>query len=304
MKKFFIGILLGGLVTAVVFAGKHERSASVSAKNSPKEFSTYKTESNTIESMANSTVLIKVFDKYSALSSTGTGVVKKKDGRVYIWTVAHLFIDNIMVPDPNYKQNLFEIWNKLPIPNINQTVVEKKVTVTRLSWKDGVESSCEKKAEIIALDGDSDLAVLEVLDASHFPAESVEFYQGEEDLPIGTPVSHVGNMLGRYPFTYDEGVISHPHRESGKDANWMQISNLIRHGSSGGPVFLKSDGTLIGLVDAGGLEDNVMVSGLSFVIPSHQIKAWAIRNNLAWLFTNDIPRPSNFSPFIKGVSGL
>jgi S1-C subfamily serine protease len=112
-------------------------------------------------------------------------------------------------------------------------------------------STSLRRATVVALDRDSDLALC-----------CVEDRNGSPDwlLPVGPDVSAgLGDELGLlgYPLgvdlgmsvTYSQGIVNSLRKKHGVDV--LQIDVGAAPGSSGGPVFRRSDGNVVGVLTSG-----------------------------------------------------
>jgi len=128
----------------------------------------------------------------------------------------------------------------------------------------------EVKAQIIAIDNQSDIALLKIETTQ--PLASVKLWNGTpEELFIGETALAIGNPLG-YQHTITDGVVSAIHRELAFEndvvlGDMIQISTPIYPGNSGGPL-LNINGELIGMNTA----INKAAQGIGFAIPVSRFK--------------------------------
>lgn len=120
----------------------------------------------------------------------------------------------------------------------------------------------EFQAQIRGLDGDFDIAVLQITDAPQLPSLSIGT---ASDLMPGESVIAIGNPFG-FGHTVTTGVISATNRSIRNDRGMLtdliQTDAAINPGNSGGPL-LNIEGSLIGIntaIDARG-------EGIGFAIP-------------------------------------
>ena len=100
--------------------------------------------------------------------------------------------------------------------------------------------------KLIGYDIVQDVAVLKFLDYNK-PIDELVLADSDK-VELGDRVFTIGNPLD-YGFTYTEGSVACPYRKSpvpGKD-DQLQLSMVINHGNSGGPVF-NTKGEVIGIV--------------------------------------------------------
>jgi len=123
----------------------------------------------------------------------------------------------------------------------------------------------EVKAQVVAIDNQSDIALLKIETTDKLT--SVKLWDGTpEELFIGETALAIGNPLG-YQHTITDGVVSAIHRELAFEndvvlGDMIQISTPIYPGNSGGPL-LNINGELIGMNTA----INKAAQGIGFAIP-------------------------------------
>lgn len=174
--------------------------------------------------------------------NTGTGIIITDDG--YIVTNAHV------VYDEEY--------------NAGEAV---KVTVL-------FSDETEHEASIIAVDPETDIAVLKVDETKLKPAVLGD----SDDLRVGELVIAVGNPLGFDLFgTVTSGIVSALNRKidiNEKKMSLIQTDAAINNGNSGGPL-LNSCGQVIGINSAkmsSSYSTSASVEGLCFAIPIKEAK--------------------------------
>ncbi|WP_448591398.1 AAA family ATPase, partial [Thermoflexus hugenholtzii] len=123
------------------------------------------------------------------------------------------------------------------------------------------------RAEPAGWDAEADLAVLRVVEGA--PFESWFPLAGEgEAVPIGEEVGvlsyPLGDLLGR-EITYTRGTVS-SLRGGGRI---IQLDAVVTHGSSGAPVFRRSDFRVIGIIH-GGVKQEI-ASGLNLAISIQEV---------------------------------
>jgi hypothetical protein len=134
-----------------------------------------------------------------------------------------------------------------------------------------------------------DLAILQIRQKDFLPTDaSVVFYDGE--IPgRGTELYHVGSMLGE-PNSLTTGIISQVGRVLDLGANgktFDQCECTTMPGSSGGGIFLKSDGRCVGLLVRGGGE------GFGLFVPVRRMREWAKASGVEWAMDQNAPMPSD-----------
>jgi len=125
----------------------------------------------------------------------------------------------------------------------------------------------EFKADVVGVDGDSDVAVLRV-DPDEAPAQPLTLGDSSK-VVVGEPVVAIGNPLG-YDFSITSGIVSAVERsiEAPTGAvipNAIQTDAAINPGNSGGPL-INARGEVVGIneqiaTQSGGNE------GLGFAVP-------------------------------------
>lgn len=168
----------------------------------------------------------------------GSGVIFHKFGKTYVLTAAHV------LGDAPY-----------------HSVV--KVTQGKRDWS----------ATVVNIDAERDLALVR-LEAKYKIGLRATLAPADAAFPIGTPLLHVGNVLG-YRESYMEGTLSAAGRL--EDGTFWQSSIVAYPGSSGGGIFT-ADGVLIGILTRG------VGPGINFFLPPSFIHEWAEDNDLQWLF--------------------
>jgi len=144
----------------------------------------------------------------------------------------------------------------------NKHVIVKSSTITA-TLKDGREF----KAQIIAADPDSDLAVLRISPKGDLPAMEMG---NSTNLMIGETVIAIGNPFG-FSNTVTTGVISATNRSIKVDKafyhDFIQTDASINPGNSGGPL-LNIYGELIGINTA----IYAKAQGIGFAIPINKAR--------------------------------
>ncbi len=129
-------------------------------------------------------------------------------------------------------------------------------------------------ATLVGSDPNSDIAVLyiEATESNKFEnLTSATWYDRTSELKVGTEVYAIGNPLGTLGGTVTSGIISAINRGVEVEGNKMtliQTDAAINSGNSGGGLFDKNTGALIGIVNAGYASSTAQ--GLSFAIPGSQ----------------------------------
>lgn len=129
----------------------------------------------------------------------------------------------------------------------------------------------EYSAFLVGADPETDIAVLyiEATGANEFEYLSpATWYDKTADLKVGTEVYAIGNPLGTLGGTVTSGIVSAINRDvlvEGREMTLIQTDAAINSGNSGGGLFDKNTGALLGIVNAG--YASATAQGLNFAIP-------------------------------------
>ncbi len=184
----------------------------------------------------------------------GTGVVFRKDTRVFVLTAAHVVA--------------------------GFSKVDVRIVIHNDDHKVGYTSFTGR---VVALDSLVDAALIYV-DA---PTNYFRFAEFDSLIPpaVGTPVFHCGNFLGEdFDTSISLGVVANVGVRPNGAWPWAvtdETTCAISPGSSGGPVFNSTNDKVIGLVV--GLVPN-LGDPVKVYIPVRVIAAWASLNRLSWIF--------------------
>jgi hypothetical protein len=216
----------------------------------------------------------------------GSGVLFTRkvdnDTITFVWTAGHV-VDNL-------RKTRNVIVNGSP-----KTVIEfEDAQVVQEFKQDGRRiGEIKMEARVVRYsdaEQGEDLALLEVRKRNFVPAETtVDFYDGE--IPkIGTELYHVGSLRGQIGAnSLTTGIVSQIGRVLDLGANgtvFDQTTVTAFPGSSGGGVFLKSDGKYVGMLVRGGGEQ------FNFIVPVRRLRAWAKQANIEWAIDQTKPLPS------------
>lgn len=131
----------------------------------------------------------------------------------------------------------------------------------------------EYKAYLVGTDPESDLGVIYIQATATNKFENLTaatWYDRTSNLKVGTEVYAIGNPLGTLGGTVTSGIISAINRDVTVEDTQMtliQTDAAINGGNSGGGLFDKNTGALIGIVNAGYASSTAQ--GLSFAIPGN-----------------------------------
>ncbi|MBQ7373532.1 MAG: trypsin-like peptidase domain-containing protein [Clostridia bacterium] len=124
---------------------------------------------------------------------------------------------------------------------------------------------------LVGADPETDIAVLYVEATADNKFENLSpatWYDRSADLKVGTEVYAIGNPLGTLGGTVTSGIISAINRDvlvEGREMTLIQTDAAINSGNSGGGLFDKATGALLGIVNAG--YASATAQGLNFAIP-------------------------------------
>lgn len=210
--------------------------------------------------------------------STGSGVVKTRDGVNYVWTAGHVVEGNRQtrkVIDAN---------------GTSRTIVEfTDVSIVQSLYEDGRKiGHIEMLAEVIRYsdaDHGEDLALLRVRKKDFITASAAFFL--EDKIPtVGTKLLHVGSLHGQGGSnSVTDGIISQPGRVLRDGKVYDQTTVTAFPGSSGGGVFFEASGLYVGMLTRGAGET------FNFVIPIRRMRVWAERTGVLFAIDENIPVP-------------
>lgn len=200
----------------------------------------------------------------------------------YVWTAAHVV------------ENLKEM-RRVIVNGTTKTVTEYADVVVIQEIRQNGRRIGELKRDAKVLkssnpDTGEDLAVLEIRERNFAPvSRSVQFYLGDEIPGLGTEVYHVGSLLGKFGSnSLTDGIISQIGRVLPLSADgtvFDQVSVIAYPGSSGGGIYLKSNGQYVGmLVRSAG-------DGFNLVVPVRRLRAWAKSAHILWAVDPTVPMP-------------
>lgn len=218
--------------------------------------------------------------------SQGSGVLftrKIGDDTVsYVWTAAHV------VRGQRKSRNVIVNGTQKTVIEFGDVEIVKEYTQN--GRRIGELKFDAKVIRYSDADQGDDLALLEVRKRNFVGVETtVKFYTGE--IPhLGTSLYHVGSLKGQFGAnSLTTGILSQIGRVLDIGANgkvFDQTSTTAFPGSSGGGVFLKSNGEYIGmLVRAGGEQFN-------FIVPVRRIREWSKEAKVEWAVDENVPVPS------------
>lgn len=141
-------------------------------------------------------------------------------------------------------------------------------------------------------DNGEDLALLQIRKRDFAPpSASAKFYLDAPLPPLGTELWHVGSLLGQFGSnSLTSGVMSQHGRVLNLNGSngviFDQTTATAFPGSSGGGVYLKSDGRYVGMLVRGAGE------GFNFIVPIRRMRDWSKRNSLEWALDPAVAVPA------------
>lgn len=200
-------------------------------------------------------------------NSSGSGVIFNRDDETFAWTAGHV-VDGLRSE------------RKVIVDGVSKTIVEfSDPYVVQVLKQDGREIGELKLAARLLKYSDADhgedLALLHVRKKGHFH-DSVEFYLDDAIPAIGSDLYHVGSLLGSVGSnSLTTGIISQHGRLIG-DKVYDQTTATAFPGSSGGGIFLRSDGKYVGMLVRGAGE------GFNLMVPVRRMHAYCQAEGIEW----------------------
>ncbi len=162
-------------------------------------------------------------------------------------------------------------------------------------WRGNGAFKCESavEAKVISYSDPElgeDLALLEVLQDNFSPLSVSATFMLNDDIPsVGTELIHVGSTLGIYN-SVSLGIVSQTDRDLLKTGKVFDQTTCMGYpGSSGGGVYLASDGRCIGLLVRG------VGPGLNFVTPARRMLVWSKKMRVEWAMDPSIAVPTHWN---------
>ena len=219
---------------------------------------------------------------------SGTLVTRKVEDRAvtFVWTAGHVvdglrqtreFID----PKTGSKKTAIEFADAAIIQEFRQDgrrVGEVKIDAKVIRYSDA--------------DNGEDLALLQVRKKDFSPeSATAKFYLDKEIPPLGTELFHVGSLLGQFGAnSLTTGLISQHGRVlnlSGSNGVVFDQTTVTSFpGSSGGGVYLKSDGRYVGMIVRG------TIGGFNLMVPVRRMHDWSKRTGVEWAINPDVAMPT------------
>ena len=225
-------------------------------------------------------VTIRSEGSYSKSEGSGVLITRKvgTETVTFVWTCAHV-VDNL-----RNVRTVIEDGNNKKVVEFDDVQIIKELV------EDGRRvGEMKMDAEVIKFsdaDDGEDLALLMVR-ARDYGKESARFYLDKESdiIPIGTPLFHVGSLLGQMGAnSMTSGIVSQVGRIRNK-VEYDQTTVTAFPGSSGGGVYLY-DGRYVGMIVRGAGE------GFNLMVPVRRMKRWATEHDIMWAIDPKLKMPT------------
>jgi|19_taG_2_1085344.scaffolds.fasta_scaffold00686_3 S1-C subfamily serine protease len=241
---------------------------------------------NTVQDLQNTTVIIRVNKGMG--SGMASGVISKRAGKVYVWTIAHVYEYQPMIrltPEELDKKLKANEVPKLPEKVFGKVGDHANITMMYRFGDQFLTLGSDSRVIAISSTKTHDLALLELsIPAAVVPMKSVKWQKSK--IRTGKDVYHVGHLRGTYIYSVVKGIISCDLRET-RGQSFFQTDHIAIHGSSGGGVFDKETGACIGLMAW------INMPGINFGIPFYRIRQFARENGYEWVYDHNLPIPKN-----------
>lgn len=196
-----------------------------------------------------------------------SGSIVTREGQSYILSAGHCVED---------ERTILQVLDN----GITKSIVRfKPVTVTKEIYSDGESvGSTSVEADVIAFsssDYGQDIAILKV--RTPISTESVEF-SPDKLVPVGTDLLHVGSIGGQSgSCSFTTGVLSQVGRMY-QDKVYDQSTCTAMGGSSGGGMYLRSNGQYVGMLVRGRSDT------FNLYVPLRRMLRWAATQHVEFIF--------------------
>lgn len=220
-----------------------------------------------------------------AEKGSGSGPVVISGGETFVWTaghvVAHLQSSKKVIDPLTGTEKTILLYRDLKVMHERYQSGRKVGEVVLLA----------KVIRYSDIKGGDDLALLKVYEKGYFK-EGVKFLDHRLLPKAGTQLWHVGSMWGRPGInTPAEGIFSVGGRLRGDDGSELENAKIFDQitlpalpGSSGGGVYLKSNGRCVGLLTQGICN---RCESINYIVPSRRIFEYAKRAKCLWAVSDD-----------------
>ena len=229
-------------------------------------------------------------------NAEGSGVIITRDVPIgtdrtekinFVWTAAHV-VDNLRSVRTTIEEGMPIKIVEFKDAQIIKELVEKGRRVGEIKMD-------AKVLKYSHSDSGEDLALL-LVRKRDFVDQNILFYEGEDPVPVGTELYHVGSLLGQMGSnSMTRGIMSKVGRVlylgTGDGVVFDQTSAPAFPGSSGGGVFLtessgEQTGRYVGMLVRGAGET------FNLIAPIRRMRKWAKEQNILWAIDENVPMPS------------
>ena len=241
---------------------------------------------NIARNAQNTTVIIRVTKE--GRTGLASGVVTKRAGKVYVWSIAHVYERQPAIrltPEELNKKLEAGEFPKLPSRVFGKVGDRADVTMMYRFGDQYLTLNSDSVVIAVSNTEEHDLALLELsIPAVVVPMKSVKWQKTK--IRSGKDVYHIGHLRGAYIYSIVKGIISYGLRTV-RGHSFFQTDHVAIHGSSGGGVFDKETGECIGLMAW------IEIPGINFGIPFYRIRQFAKERGYEWVYDHSIPIPRN-----------
>ena len=233
---------------------------------------------------------ISVTVKSGFAQGSGTLVTRRvgDDTLTFVWTAGHV-VDNLRTVR---KVISVDGEQKILVEFKDPQIVQERHQDGRRVGQQTLDCKVIKYSDV---DYGEDLAVLMVRLKNAYPTTATAKFEPNANYipPVGVDLSHCGSLFGQFGAnSYTTGVLSQTGRlldgEGASSKVFDQVTAVAFPGSSGGGVYLKEDGTYIGMLTQGVM----FLQGFNFIVPIRRMHAWAEDSDIVWAIDPSVPMPS------------
>jgi hypothetical protein len=202
----------------------------------------------------------------------------------FVWTAAHVVSKNLVLeldtdPDTNVQTLVGTHFIPLKVGQ-PKYINGKYITEPLMLDADIIRYSTKF--------GGKDLALIQVR-SRNLTTNSVTFLEHNLLPKVGSSIWHCGTMGWPNPNSVSDGTVAAIGRGGEEGVTVDQASIICAHGSSGGGVFLKSNGKCIGLLTHTWRTTLTVM----YMTPAREIYNFAKTSNCLWAVDPSVPVPSD-----------
>lgn len=213
----------------------------------------------------------------------GSGVVISRKNKNFVLTAAHIFRD--------IRKSI--IVEKEDNTRVTKVEFDKVYVIKDIYNDEGKQGEIVVEGKIIKYsdaETGEDLALVE-LDEKKFDLDT-KFYLKANTPKIGTPLWHIGSILGyEGSNSLTDGIISKvgckTMLEFPNEVIFDRTTITAYPGSSGGGVFLKDSGEYVGMLT------RIIQPNYNLIVPIRRIKEWTSKNKIDWVLDSTKPLPKD-----------